>query len=238
MISIQNKPVLSGSVLKLFAAFAMLADHVALHLFSHIESACTVFYHLYGYDLSIYTLCRGLGRMAFPLFAFLLVEGALHTHNRKRYGALLLLFAIISEIPWNLIYSNHWLYPSQNVLFTLFLGLVAIDALERYQEKIIKMSLILLGTFGISILLNADYGYTGYVFIIALYLFRSNLPLMALVGIYLLPSHWIGGLAFILIALYNGQRGFIKGKIGKYFFYLFYPLHLLILYGCKLYLFE
>jgi hypothetical protein len=80
---------------------------------------------------------------------------------------------------------------------------------------------------------NADFGYKGFGFIILLYALRHTKVVQAILGCCLLPSDWLGGLAFIPINMYNGKRGFIQGKWGKYFFYAFYPVHLFILYLIK-----
>ena len=82
----------------------------------------------------------------------------------------------------------------------------------------------------LSMLLKADYGVVGFGYVVLIYILKDNRVFQVLLGICFLPSKWIGGLAFIPINLYNGKRGFIKGNIAKYFFYGFYPLHMICLY--------
>ena len=88
-----------------------------------------------------------------------------------------------------------------------------------------------------SIMLCADYGCIGFVFILHIYLLRNNKLLMSIVGTGALPSTIFSGMAFIPILFYNGERGFVKGKVLKYAFYAFYPVHLLVLYFVKLHIY-
>ena len=111
---------LSNSVLKCIALFTMLVDHVASVL---LKSNSTVLLRLFGRNITLYQSMRMVGRLAFPIYAFLLVEGFYHTQDKKKYGLRLLIFALISEIPWNLEHSGSLFYTKQNVFFTLFLGL-------------------------------------------------------------------------------------------------------------------
>lgn len=103
--------ILSGSMLKVIAVTTMLIDHVASYLIPQKWVLFTVF----GYDVRLYRLMRNLGRWAFPIFAVLLIEGFLHTHSRLKYGISLAAFALISEIPWNLVHTGTLLYQGQNV---------------------------------------------------------------------------------------------------------------------------
>ena len=176
-----------------------------------------------------------IGRMAFPLFAFLITEGFTHTHDRKKYGINLFIFALISEIPWNLAHTGELFYGRQNVFFTLLLGYIGLCALDHYKNDYKKMTIALASLLGVSLLLRADYTCFGFGFIILLHLLKDR-RMMAIIGCCMLPSRWIGGLAFIPILMYNGERGFAKAKWTKYAFYIFYPLHLLILYLVRTYI--
>ena len=183
--------------------------------------------------INLRLIMHTIGRTAFPIFAFLITEGFTHTHDRKKYGLNLLIFALISEIPWNLARSGDFFYHRQNVFFTLFLGYLGICAIEYFKTNRKHMGGTLLLLFCSSLLLKADYGAFGFGFIILLYLLKSNKILMAVIGSCVLPSRWIGGMAFIPILMYNGKRGFAKSKWTKYAFYIFYPLHLMILFICR-----
>ena len=231
-------PCVSGSCLKLIAIITMLIDHIGHHILRFMPEARHILYTLGHRTVSLYDLSRGVGRLAFPIFAFLIVEGYLHTSDKRKYGRNLLLFAIISEIPWNLVYSNSFFMPSrQNVFFTLFMGFLGICAIDNYRTDLKRQAFSLLILLAMSFAIRADYGCTGFGFILLLYVLREQKLFKAVIGTCFLSSTWRAGLAFIPISLYNGQRGFVKGRWLKYAFYIFYPAHLFILYLLKLHLF-
>ena len=222
--------VLSGSMLKMIACIAMLIDHTGAIVLSQYQPALTNLFYINGRGISAYRIVRDIGRCAFPIFCFLIVEGFLHTHDRRKYGRNLLLFALISEIPWNYMFANSWHYTDkQNVFFTLFLGYLAFCALEYFWETPWMQLASLLALLGISIVLHADYGWRGFIFLVLMYLLRNEKVSQAIVGSCWLSYEWKACFAFISINMYNGKRGFIHGKAAKYFFYLFYPLHITIL---------
>lgn len=221
--------VLSGSALKMIAIITMLIDHSALMLLSRYEPATRALFAFNGKTYSLYRICRDIGRVAFPIFCFLLIEGFLHTRNRLKYGRNLLLFALVSEIPWNFMHTNTWTAEKQNVFFTLFLGYLACWALEYFWESQLMSLVSILALLFISIHLNADYGWRGFIFIVILYVLRTDKLSQAIVGSCWLYYEWKACFAFLSINMYNGKRGFIHGKWMKYFFYLFYPLHITIL---------
>ena len=223
----EKAKVLSGSALKTIALVCMIIDHVAHYLKSYFSM---VLFTTSSGPKTLYWLMRCVGRLAFPIYCFLLVEGFVHTRDRKKYGLRLLVFALISEIPWNLAHAHKLFYSSQNVFFTLFLGFCGIWLFEYFREDRAKQVFGLLALLAVSCFLNADYGMAGYGFIIMIYALRNERLLQAVVGCCLLPSLWVGGLAFIPINLYNGKRGFIKGRALQYIYYAIYPVHLFILY--------
>ncbi len=198
----------------------MLFDHTALMFLSESSP-------LHGF-------MRGFGRLAFPIFCFLLTEGFVHTKNRTKYGINLFIFALISEIPYNLLnYGSITASEGMNVFFTLLFGYLGLCATEHFEDRRDKLLLSLVGLLILSVIANADYGCNGYGFILLLYVLRENKLLQAVIGSCILSSSWVAGLAFIPINLYNGERGFIKGKAAKYAFYAIYPVHMLILYLIK-----
>ena len=229
---------ISGSWLKVIACVSMLIDHTASHVFKGMEWAYFVFFQVGHYEITPYFIMRSvIGRWAFPIFAFLIVEGFLHTHDKKKYGMNLLGFALISEIPFNLVHVNRFFWPIQNVFFTLLLGYLGLCVIERYKEDFKNLAKYLTPLFLVSIVLRADYGCIGFGFILLIYLLRYNKLLMSIVGTGALPSTIFSGMAFIPIWFYNGERGFVKGKVWKYAFYAFYPVHLLVLYFIKLHIY-
>lgn len=177
-------------------------------------------------------LWRYIGRLSFPIFCFLLVEGFCHTHDIYQYMLRLGIFAVISEIPYDLAFRGRLLeFEHQNVFFTLLLGVIMMYVLEKggdWPEKIVEV----LWVMWLANMLRTDYSYKGILLICIFYLSRQNFwPRIA--GGALWNLLWngsvqgYGALAVIPIAFYNGERG----RKMKYFFYVFYPAHLLILYG-------
>ena len=220
---------MSGSILKLIACLAMLIDHMAAFLPGDFMNMKETLFMIGNKAVSLRMIMHFIGRIAFPLFAFLITEGFTHTHDRKKYGINLLIFALISELPWNLVHTGELFYSRQNVFFTLLLGYLGLCAIDLYKNDHKKSIITLACLLGVSLVLRADYTCFGFGFILLLYILKDRY-MMAILGCCMLPSRWIGGLAFIPILMYNGQRGFAKAKWTKYAFYIFYPLHLLVLY--------
>ena len=222
---------LSGSGLKTIAALAMLADHTGYVLFS--QNPVHLF-TIFGRSISVYLILRLIGRIAFPIYCFLLVEGFQYTRNRIRYAIGLFAFALVSEIPYNMMMKGSIWYPSsQNVFFTLFLGLSGMILFDRWRECFPLQVLSLFGLFIVASFGRLDYGALGFSFIMMLYFLREYPLPRAIVGAGFMSSRWQAGLAFVPIAFYNGKRGYLKGPILKYVFYAFYPIHMLGLYLLK-----
>lgn len=221
--------VLSGSALKLIAIILMLIDHTGVMILYNYPPANAILFSFGGVDYSWYRIFRDIGRAAFPIFCFLLVEGFLHTHNRRKYGRNLFLFACISEIPWNFMFTNTWRYEKQNVFFTLFLGYLAFCALEYFWDNQKMQFVCILELLAVSVFLKADYGWRGFVFLLIMYWFRNEKAAQAIIGSCWLYYEWKACFAFLSINMYNGERGFVKGKFLKYVFYWFYPVHIIIL---------
>lgn len=244
---------ISGSTIKIIAIVTMLIDHIAAVLLlplwqnTYMEQYNNNIVDAYGAPLishsfifKLYEIMRSIGRIGFPIFCFLLVEGFIHTRSRLKYMFRLGLFALISEIPFNLAFSNTLFYKYyQNVFFTLFLGfsvLMIVDKLLKCKKLhvvlryVICIPVIYLGMKAANLLFT-DYGGFGVLTIVVMYLLRSSKPAQMYGGCMVLTLENLGEayafLGLIPIALYNGKRGL---KL-KYVFYLFYPCHLLILYG-------
>lgn len=192
---IQIQRGISGSTLKLIAMLTMLIDHIGativLQLVQRNPNNFDVFgnVHMTGMVI-LYYILRGIGRLAFPIFIFLLLEGFRYTHNRFFYIGRLLLFAIISEIPFDLavnlpaklIMKGHFLeFTSQNVFFTLAIGMIVLTVLEGLRvlqiDTILKTILIVgvtaLGA-ALAYALHTDYGAIGVLAICAAYGFRNQ----------------------------------------------------------------
>ncbi|MDO5392054.1 MAG: TraX family protein [Eubacteriales bacterium] len=211
---------LSASSLKTLAAICMFIDHL-----DYLVLRCFPQTSLLEY------FCRGIGRISFPVFCFLLTEGFLHTSSRARYAARLCIFAILSELPYDMAFSETFSFlHSQNIFFTLLIGLLVLWGMEWFSENICFQAFVLLFGMGISILFDCDYGWQGILLIAILFFFRQDFFSMTAAGISVcLLWSWEAAFAFLPIRLYNKQRGWMKRSAAKYAFYLFYPLHLLLL---------
>ena len=121
---------LSGSSLKVIAIVSMTIDHLGLYMLGGEDAASgSVTYHL----------MRMVGRLAFPIFAFLLVEGYVHTRDIRKYMLNLFVAAVISDIPWMLLGG----FDSHNVMFTLLMGLMAVSFIDRFwQKRFLTLSVI------------------------------------------------------------------------------------------------
>lgn len=246
--SIQSKNGICASTIKLIALVTMLIDHIGATIVLTMIGK----HGVTGANKAFYYFLRGVGRLAFPLYIFLLLQGFEHTRNRVKYLSRLFAFALISEIPFDLAFmipkeavkSGHIVESLyQNVFFTLCIGLIAImliDEVHRrygYSNKatvlvlIIVISAALLGD-----IICCDYGLFGVLAIIVAYKYRDNLvKQMIMICIVLALSNPVEAVALIdviLIRNYNGK----KGLNVKWLFYLFYPVHLLLLWGIMMFL--
>ena len=227
---------MSGSALKIIAVVSMICDHVAKFILVHYDFARAPLFVFHGHRINLlFLLVSIIGRMAFPLFAFLAVEGYLHTRNLRKYVLNLIVFGILTMIPWNLLHGGLWTFHSCNVLFTLALGILAIYGVDKLRGW--KSFLCVVVAAALAYLLKSDYGMGGVLLMVVLYGFRQRREFQSLSVVACLFRGMKGAgviLATVPIMLYNGQRGFIKGKAAKYLFYAIYPLHLLIIYYLRI----
>lgn len=226
--------VLSGSALKVIAVACMFVDHVAKYYLVFQPWFVAPLYNFGSTEVSWYVLCGSLGRIAFPLYCFLLVEGFVYTHDRRAYGLSLLVFALLSEPVFDLMRKLTPLDLSyQNVFFTLLISYLGLCALENLRDQPTLRTCAVLGLALASMSLHCDYGPRGYAMVLMLYVLRDNPLVKTALGCCITLATWRAGLAFIPINLYNGQRGFIQGPVLKYAFYAFYPLHLLLIWRLR-----
>jgi hypothetical protein len=240
----------SSSTLKMIALIAMLLDHIGVVIVYPLcveecsrsgvvpmgnampERAKILYY--------MYYLLRIIGRLAFPIFAYMIVEGFRHTHNIRNYIGRLIVFAIVSEIPFDLAFSDApFDLSEQNVMWTFAIAVLMLWFLKRYAVKAenneidARKAILIVGIAAICSM-NSDGGFGGILLIASIYLFQKNKKLywagcLISMGILVMDTMWwvqifaIG--ALFLLEKYNGT----KGKSGKYLFYLFYPAHLCIL---------
>ncbi len=236
---------LTSNMLRTIAVLLMISDHI------------------WATYMSFGNWMTYIGRMAFPIFAFQIAEGFVHTSDFKKYALRLLGFALITEIPFNLFYSSRWFNPyHQNVLFTLLLGLLAIYVLDNVKKKFtaknVALSVLWITLICVAATLGfVDYGFLGMLTVVMFYILRdfpfawlAQLIAMVLINIvffegqvfpielfgksFEIPTQGFAVFALIPIWLYGGKKG-KSSKIMQYGFYAFYPVHMLILYLIKLF---
>ena len=230
--------ILSSNALKLIALITMIIDHIGAAVLEMgvIEGynigALNISYETAIFWWNVDSVLRAIGRIAFPIYCFLITEGYVHTRNPRKYALRLGAFALISEIPFDLAFSHSWWSMEyQNVFFTLLLGLLAIMAIDECEKQAKSRWVGLAAAFCFVMLgdvLRTDYGAFGVFFIVVLYVFRNCGWIRTVIGCLLIAWETTGPLAFIPIQMYNGERGRLRLK---YLFYAFYPVHLVILYA-------
>ena len=220
---------MSSFVLRFLALFFMAVDHMGLALFPHLG------------------IFRCVGRLAFPLYCFLLTQGFIHTKDIRAYARRLLLLALVSEIPFDLlIFGKFSSAAEQNVVFSLLLALLGLHLFKVLHKRpgACTLALILLSTAAMAA--RVSYGWMGILLCLAFYVVRESRVKQALCAA-LLPFFYVMTLAFSgvtaswvlvslcaclsapFILLYNGKNG-PHGRVLSFLFYAAYPLHLLILY--------
>lgn len=248
-----QKRGISGSTVKIIAIVSMLIDHIGAGILGRLIMNANYMQIMTSGDLNdamrwlmdngvlyyTYMAMRMIGRLGFPIFCFLLVEGFQRTHDVKKYALRLGLFALISEVPFDLCFNGSVLeFGYQNVFFTLFLGMltmIAFDWIAKKQwaagdvlNKVVKIvfsaAALTVGA-GIAHFLKTDYAAKGVICIMVLYIFRKKKPLQIAAGCVAFLWEITAPLAFIPIGFYNGKRGLRM----KYFFYAFYPVHLFLI---------
>lgn len=242
--------ILSGSTIKIIAMTSMLIDHIGASVLAKMIRAN---YYIAGLPYeqmkSIYTVFRYVGKLAFPIYIFLLIEGINHTRNEFKYLGRMIIFAFVSEIPFDLAFklSREQVmagilidFSHQNIYFTLALGLAAIIMIRKIKEIFSdkdKDVVIMMQIFAVAFcmilayIFKTDYGYYGVLAIVVGYILREFI-LVQNCGICttlcaVSSKEIISFFCLIPILLYNGKRGINL----KYFFYAFYPVHLIVLGG-------
>ncbi len=231
----QENKGLSGSTLKMIAIVTMFIDHIGAVIVERMLLTRNTGVYTYEQIYILDRILRSIGRLGFPLFCFLLVEGFQHTKHFGKYACRLLVFALISEIPFNLAFSGSVFFSTyQNVFFTLLIGLITMWGCKQVEDRVslhaglqmlLKIPVILLGYF-VAEFLYTDYAGLGVICIMVIYLFRQNRMIQAFAGAVAFMWELPASFAFVPVAFYNGKRGWKM----KYFFYVFYPAHLLLLY--------
>lgn len=226
---------MTGFVLKIIAVITMILDHVR-----YAVPVTECFITKYG------------GRLSFPIFAFLITEGLIHTKSRKKYFMRMLAFACISQIPFMLFRTLILDKFMLNIMFTFLFAILGIVIVEFFQDReelsnLYKFFIVVATLFTILLVgykIPVDYGWFGiltvwlfyfirdkkflrtvsYIILVIIYYISRFIPHIELIDIWSVVCTALPG---IIILFYNGR----EGKKLKYFFYLFYPIHMLIIYG-------
>lgn len=218
---------MTGFILKIIALISMLFDHLGYTIFNS------------------FSFMNYIGRLSFPIFAFCLTEGYIHTKNLNKYFFRLGLFAVISQIPYMLFESTFSNNFNLNILFTLLLGLLSITLFNKIKNKVLGYIIVILCAI-IAQFFYFDYGWFGIATIFVFYIFKNKKSYMNMFFIiitfinyyfqFMQTSRYeylliilFACLSLIPINLYNGK----KGKDSRYLLYIFYPLHLMVLYLIK-----
>lgn len=249
---------MSALALRIVACVCMLLDHIG---------------YCFAGRYPFLEPLRWIGRIAFPLYVFLIVNGFRHTSDRLRYALRLFLFALLSQVPFALMFHHGDIFGKLNVFFTLLIALLVVWATDelrnrrrtKYLAFLPALLVFFLFYFGF---LSSDYGARGLLLAMVFYLFEGKIILLffgMLLSIYYTypislgfgllnllrgrafhfsaPTAWqlkqlFSLLSLVFIFLYNGKRGSlpknpVAGKAVQLGFYLFYPLHLLVLFFLK-----
>ncbi len=225
MEQLKKKQILDGTMLKIIAMVSMVSDHVGDLFFPGVM------------------WLRMIGRLAMPIFSFCIAEGYAHTRDKNRYLLRMGIFALISEVPFDLAFEGKVGFGHQNIMLTFFLSILALKIFDliRGEEprnigKTVLGTLAVLVMAGLALLLRADYTIFAVIAVFLFYVLRNRHPLVRSgVGVaFLALTRTMGyycttGFSLIPLLLYNGKRG--RGL--KWLFYAFYPGHLLVLFALK-----
>lgn len=228
---------LSGTALQVVAVLSMTADHIGAVIMRDRQITWAIVLR----GMPTLFILRAIGRAAFPVFAFLLAQGMLHTRSRKRFILRLALLALLSELPFDLAFYDVVFYPyHQNIFFTLCLGAVCIAIVDYCSKElgVVAVMIIVL----VAQLLRTDYAALGVLTILMFWLVASKgrwgiaVVLLLFTGSWLMYGQWLylfSLLSLPLLLCYNGARGGPARQVGamirKWGFYFYYPAHLLVL---------
>ncbi len=229
---------LSCNVLKLIACFCMLIDHIGFGIVKYyIKVHSTVILpEAYKSFNTAYDICHSIGRLAFPIFAFFLVEGFLRTRSVAKYALRLLIFGLISEIPFDLGLFKDVLYEDhQNVMLSFVISLLMLAVMRYLESNALGLSrpvfflayiCTIIAFSDVAVILNTDYTWKCTVLVALLYITRTSKPLQLISGAAATSWEAYAPASFLLLWFYDPD---VKPRF-KYAFYIFYPLHLLLIY--------
>ena len=217
-----KKSGLSQEGLKIIACATMLIDHI-------------------GAAFVPWMWLRVVGRIAFPIYCFLLAEGAAHTRNPRKYGLRLGIGALLSELPFELLFFGTISLSHSSVMVTLLLGFLVIESMKKWPKM---WPLVFIGYAFAAELLGTDYGGMGVMLMVFFGIARNKNRIFQTIGVFIIcwmiggfawqvgpvnvPMEIVGVVAMVPICLYNGRKA-THSKAIQWAFYLFYPVHLTVL---------
>ena len=217
-----NKRGLSQEGLKLIACVTMLLDHI-------------------GATFVPWMWLRIVGRIAFPIYCFLLAEGAFYTRNPRRYGIRLGIGALLAELPFELLFFGGISLVHSSVMVTLLLGFLVIESMKKFPRM---WPLVFIACAFVAELLGTDYGGMGVMLMVFFSLTRHASRMVQTIGLFIIcwmiggygwqvgpvyvPMEIVGVVAMLPICLYSGRK-VTNSKAIQWAFYLFYPVHMLVL---------
>ncbi len=227
----------------------------SLHIMAMVFMLCD---HLWGTVIPGNDWLTCIGRLSMPIFAFMIVEGYFHTKSLKKYVSRLLIFAVISEIPFNLAMGSRLFYPiHQNILWSFLISIGLIHLNEKVREKklwlriVVGLSTVIAGLIS-GLLTMVDYYHAGIMTVLVFYFFRERKwwnCIFQIICLWYINTELLGGLGYeinlfgktfffvrqgiavlslVPIWLYHGRQGH-HSKVFQYICYFFYPVHLLVL---------
>ena len=223
---------MNRNTLKYIAVIAMITDHIALAFI--------------GMDNPVGLTMRVIGRLTAPIMCYFLAEGYFYTRSKKNYGRRLLIFALISQVPFSYLLTGRFLSTKLNMIFTLFFCFMILVCLEKITNRFLRI-LTCLGIF--LICTESDWGMVAPLWVIVFTAFRDDKKKMSI--FYLIVclfwtarsvsmavgdgDMWYSGLwqagtvfALPILSIYNGEAG-KSSRFSKWFFYWFYPVHIMII---------
>ena len=224
----RGNKIIDRSALQIIAALTMVIDHFAI---------------VFLQDSGCYEALRIVGRLSFPIILFLLVEGFMHTRNIGRYMLRIFVCALVSEVPYSLAMTGKvFSIYDHNTLWTLLMCLIVLKTFSFADDRFgganrngtasaKKCVAVILATL-LSIILYLDYSYIAVLLAVLIYIYHGNKRYetlsIVLINMMCGGSQMFGAAAAVFTAFYNGEKGRIKSG---YFFYIFYPAHLLLLWA-------
>ena len=220
------------------ACIFMFVDHIGYGLIHNylLAHAMDLMPEQYKDLNTLYEILHGIGRLAFPIFAFFIVEGFHRTRSVVKYAIRMLLFGIVSEIPFDIgLFRKVFYWEHQNIMFTFFIAILMLSTLKWLESNIWGLSngvvyfaivCTIIAFSDAAIMMNMDYSWKCMLLVSVLYFARSCAPLKLIAGAAATSWEKYAPISFILLYFYDPE----KPPKYKYAFYLFYPLNFILIY--------